>query len=45
MECQFKEQLSNGSTVCDFGGVHHEPGATQCPTEIFNKCQSDGAPE
>lgn len=40
MECPFKEQLNNGSMVCDFGGLHHEPGVTQCPTEIFNKCQS-----
>lgn len=39
MECPFKEQIELGSLVCDFGGVCHEPGVVQCPTEIFNKCQ------
>lgn len=44
MECPFKEQLNNGSMVCDFGGLRHEPDVTQYPTEILNKCQSDDEP-
>lgn len=40
MKCPFKEQLKSGSMVCDYGGMRHEPGVVQCPTPIFNKCQS-----
>lgn len=43
MDCPFKEQLVNGSMVCDYGGVRHEPDVEQCPTEIFNRCQGDEA--
>lgn len=41
MDCPFKQQLAEGSMVCDYGGIRHGPGVEQCPTEIFNRCQGD----
>ena len=32
-----------GSITCDFGGCKPEEGAVECPTSIYNKCQSDEA--
>lgn len=39
MKCPFKGKLKD--FCCDFGGCKPEPGAIQCPTSIFNKCQCD----
>lgn len=40
MECLFKEEVATGNFCCDFGSQCHEPGVEQCPTAIFNLCQS-----
>lgn len=40
MECLFKEEIKNGTMCCDYGGLAHGDGVDQCPTFIFNLCQS-----
>ena len=37
-ECPFGEC---GYITCDFMGIKHEDNIVECPTQIFNKCQSD----
>jgi hypothetical protein len=37
-KCPFKEC---NNITCDYMGVEPEDGIMQCPTQIFNKCQSD----
>ena len=36
--CPFKEC---DKITCDYMGVKPEDGVMQCPTQIYNKCQSD----
>lgn len=40
MKCLFEKEITEGSLCCDFGGQKHEVGVRQCPTTIFNLCQS-----
>ena len=37
-ECPFGKC---GYITCDFMGIKNEDNVVQCPTQIFNKCQSD----
>lgn len=41
MKCQFTKEISEGSMLCDFMGVKPIEGISQCPTDIFNRCQED----
>lgn len=40
MECLFKKEVKSGIMCCDYGGLSHGEGIEQCPTCIFNLCQS-----
>ena len=42
MKCLFENEVKAGTMCCDYGGECHEQGVEQCPTVIFNMCQSLG---
>jgi hypothetical protein len=39
MKCPYEEELKTGKMVCD-AGYDKSQNAKQCPTAIFNWCQS-----
>ena len=41
MKCPFESELQAGTMVCDYMGCKPPVGVKQCPTNIFNRCQSD----
>ena len=39
--CPFKKELQEGKMVCDAQFYSLPKGVGECPTQIFNQCQSD----
>jgi hypothetical protein len=39
MKCPYEQELKTGKIVCDTG-YSHTTNIKQCPTGIFNQCQS-----